>query len=73
MPFILGLLGKIAMSPVVSKVILPWFGDWLAGLFERKAEKLETRAAVKVVKAAKTADELREASRRLSDASSHNQ
>ncbi len=66
---ILGWIAKLASSPVFVNVIAPWIARGLTAFFEHQAARLETKGAVTQAKAAKTAEELREASKRLSDAS----
>jgi hypothetical protein len=67
-PPVLGWLVELVSHPLVEKLILPILGKWIAGWFERQAVKLETKSAVKAAKAASTADQLREASKKLTDA-----
>jgi hypothetical protein len=47
---------------------VPILVDAAIKLFNRLADRLETKSAVKAAKAARTADQLREASKRLTDA-----
>ncbi len=60
---------KLFTSPLVSKLLIPVLGDALAKFFERQAARLEMKSAVKSAKVAQTAADLREASRKLTDAS----
>ncbi len=68
-PPVLGWLADLVTSPIVTKLLIPIFGDALAKFFERQALKLETKAAIRSAKVAQTAADLREASRKLTDAS----
>ncbi len=54
----------------MTRVLVPALSKALADFFESHAKKLEEKSAVKTAKAASTAEELRIASRKLSDASS---
>jgi hypothetical protein len=65
---IASLIASIASSPIVQKILIPAISDALSRLFERWANRLELKAAVKQVKAAKTSDQLRAASKALGDA-----
>ncbi len=64
---ILSWLAKLATHPLVVSVLVPSLTKALENFFERAAGRCERRSAVTQAKAAKTAEELREASRRLSD------
>jgi len=64
---ICSLLAKLAESPVVQSILVPSIVKLLSSFFESTARKLEIRSAVRAAKAAKKAEELRDASKRLSD------
>lgn len=66
MPF-LSLLAKIASHPLVAGVLIPSIAQAIQGFLEKMASRCERRAAVTQAQAAKTAEELRDASKRLSD------
>jgi hypothetical protein len=66
---ILSWIARLAASPLVARILIPAISNALHQFFESQAKKLETRGAVKAAKAAKTAEQIREASKRLSDAS----
>lgn len=66
---LLAWLGKIAAHPFVARILLPAITSALTDFLNRQAGKLEVKTAVKAAKAAKTAEELRNASKKLSDAS----
>jgi hypothetical protein len=68
-PPVLGWLADLFTSPLITKLLVPVLGDAIAKFFERQATRLETKAAVKSARAASTADQLREASKKLTDAS----
>jgi hypothetical protein len=68
-PPVLGWLVDLVEGPIFQKLIVPILGNAIARFFERQAAKLELKSAVKSAKAASTADQLREASKRLTDAS----
>lgn len=68
-PPVLGWIADLIAHPLVERILLPIFGKWLAGWLERQAEKLKVKMAVKAAKTAKTVEDLREASRKLTDAS----
>lgn len=65
---VLAWIAAAAASPAGQK-LLGIAADAVARWLERRACALETRAAVKQAKAATTAEALRDASRKLSDAS----
>lgn len=69
MTLILAWLADLVSSPLVTKLVVPILGDALAKFFEKRAAALEVKSAVKAASAAKTAEEFREASRRLTEAS----
>lgn len=68
MPALLALLSKIVTNPVVANLIIPSLSRAFANFFQNQAAKLELKNAVKTARIAKTSEELRVASKRLSDA-----
>lgn len=70
---VLGILGKVVTQPWVANILVPSIARALVSLFERGAQRLEVKSAVKAAKAAQTAEELRNASKKLSDALASNQ
>ena len=68
-PPILGWLVDLVTGPFFTRFVVPVLGDAIAKFFERQALRLETKNAIKSAKVAQTADALREASRKLTDAS----
>lgn len=68
-PPVLGWLVDLVEGPLFQKLIVPILGNAIARFFERQAARLETKLAVKQAKVAKTADDLRAASKKLTDAS----
>jgi hypothetical protein len=64
------ILAKTLSSPVVSGILIPTLSRALEGFFIRLSNQIEEKGALKQAKAAKTAEELRAASKRLSDATS---
>jgi hypothetical protein len=69
MSWILALAGKLISSPTVSGILIPVLSRALTDFFQRAANRVEESAAIRAAKAAKTAEELRLASKKLSDAS----
>lgn len=69
MNFILFWVAKIASHPISVTILLPALQNALSSVFQKWADKREDKAAVTAAKAAQTAEELREASRLLSDSS----
>lgn len=67
---VLAWLARLATSPIVASVLIPALSDALSKFFARQADRLELRAAIRVAKVGKTADDLRDASKRLTDAAS---
>lgn len=61
------LLTRIAVMPTVA-ALLPKLVEALAKFFVERAGRLELKAATKQARAAKTAEEYRRASEKLSDA-----
>lgn len=61
-------LMKAATHPTVVRVLLPRLAEALGQYFARKAGQVEVKTAVRVARAAKTAEDLRLASQRLTDA-----
>jgi hypothetical protein len=68
MPVLAWLVGKLAASPLISRLLIPAIAKALGDFFARQADRIDLRAAVKTVRAAKTAEEMRNASKKLSDA-----
>ncbi len=68
-PPLLGWLASLIENPLVQKLIIPVLGDAIAKFFERQAAKLQLKLAVRAAKTAKTVEDLREASKKLTDAS----
>jgi hypothetical protein len=66
---VITLLSKLVTSPLLARIIVPALARALATFFQNQAAKIELRTAVKAAKAAKTSEELRLASSKLSDAS----
>lgn len=71
-PPVLSWLVDLVDSPLFQKLVVPILGNALARFFESQAKRLEVKAAVKSAKAASTADQLREASKKLTDATNRN-
>lgn len=69
MTLIISVLAKIASSPIFVNVLVPSLARALESFFKAAASRIESRSAIKAAKAAKTAEELREASKRLTSAS----
>lgn len=65
----IALLAKIASYPLVVQVLIPALAGALARFLEDQASRIKISDAVADAKKAKTQEELREASRKLSDAS----
>jgi hypothetical protein len=63
------LIAKILESPVVAGILIPSLSRALENFFKAQADRIEENSARKAAKAAKTAEELRLASIKLSDAS----
>lgn len=61
-------LAKVATNPIVVKILVPSLTNALSRVFHRWADRLEHNQAIKAARAAKTAEELRDASKKLSDA-----
>lgn len=68
----IALLARLASSPLVSRLLIPALSQYLAEFFYRKARESEYAAALKRAKVGKTAEEIRLASKKLSDASRRN-
>lgn len=64
-----GWIAKVVSNPVVRKVIIPAVGRALEKVFDKAIGRIKTKSAVKAAKAAKTVEELREASKKLSESS----
>jgi len=64
---LLNLLFKILSSPLIAKILIPAVTGAITSFLEARSRDIERRAAIKAAKAAKTVEELREASRRLSN------
>lgn len=65
---ILSILGRVVTQPWVAGILIPSLSKALVSLFERGAQRLEVKTAIKTARAAETAEELRVASKKLSDA-----
>lgn len=63
------LLARIATHPLVARVLIPSLAGALAEWFEKQANRIALNTAFKSARQAKTAEELRAASKKLSDAS----
>lgn len=66
---VLSWIAAITSHPLFQGVIRPGFENAVKSFLEGAANKLELRSAVASAKAAKTAEDLRAASVRLTDAS----
>ncbi len=63
-----GLIAKLAESPLVANVLFPSIVRFLTNFFEAHAKRIELSGAVQAVKGAQNAEQLRLASKRLTDA-----
>lgn len=66
---VLAFILRVSSHPFVQGVMVPAVSHVLAGAASKLANRIEESSAIKAAKAAKTAQELRDASIRLSDAS----
>lgn len=70
MPLLLWLsrtIATVASHPVVTRILFPAVTTAVMSWIDKQANRIETKAAINQAKAAQTAQELRDASRRLSD------
>lgn len=65
-----GFLAKLVTSPLVAGILIPALSRAFESFFKKQADRIEEKAAVKAAKAAKTVEALRDASQKLSDATS---
>ena len=61
-------IAKIASHPLIARVLYPAAVEGVRRWLDQKAKQHEMRAAVTAAKSAKTIQELKDASRKLSDA-----
>lgn len=69
MAVLLAWLTKIATHPLMAVIIIPAVRGALENALRSRAATIELRSAVRSAKDAKTVEELKEASRRLTDSS----
>ncbi len=62
------LIAWASASPLIQRILVPALTEALTRFFEKQASKIEARGAVKAAKSAKTAEQIRDASKRISDA-----
>lgn len=67
---LLAFLSRLATSELATKVLVPSISAALVTFFTKAANRIEDKAVNRAALAAKTSEELREASKKLSDASS---
>lgn len=70
MPALFALVARLMANPFVANLIVPALSRALTNFFEKQANRIELKGAIKASKAAQTAEEIRDASKKLSDSAS---